>query len=82
MTWGLGKTNGMEMHLSEQSSSEVSALVLAPPTAQVGFPRSHQLDLVPAHPRETRRKAALMQDLQHSCSCHSHLLFIDLLVWE
>lgn len=57
----------MEMHLSEQLSSEVSALLIATPMAQVGFSRSHQLDLNPAHPRETRKKVILMQDLQHSC---------------
>lgn len=81
ITWSLGKTKGMEGHPSEQTSPEGSALLLAPPVAQVGSPRSHQLDLVPAHPRETRKKVFLMQDLQHSCSCHS-LFFIDLLFWE
>lgn len=59
---------------SRQLSPEVSSLLLAPSMAQVGFPRSSQLDLVPAHPRDTRQEGVLMQDLQHSCSHHSHCL--------
>lgn len=72
MIWSLGKTNGMEIPLSEQWSPEVSALPLAPPTTQVGFPRSHQLGLDLASPREIAWKVALVQDLQRSCWCCPH----------